>query len=168
MLQVPLVIYQGRQDNAASGRRVRRQVRLIDVAPTILDLVGLPIPDPMEGVSLAANVVDAEGGPVEDLEAFSQVGRNGAARDRDLIAVTTSEFKYILDFEGGAEELYELRVDPAETRNLAAQNPTLLKDFKDKVLSFRAAQIGKRIEAVPGAEIDEELEEQLRALGYIQ
>jgi arylsulfatase A-like enzyme len=167
VLHVPLVIHRGHRQQAAPGRRVRRQVRLIDVAPTILDLVGLPIPDPMEGVSLAANVVDAYPGPVEDLEAFSQVGRHGAARDRDLIAVTTSEFKYILDFEGGAEELYELSGDPAETRNLAAQNPALLKYYKDKVLSFRSVQLGKRIEAVPGAEIDGELQEQLRALGYI-
>jgi len=137
------------------------------VAPTILELVGIPIPEHLEGVSLRANVVDADEISGEDLEAFSQVGRNGVALDRDLIAVTTREFKYILDFESGTEELYDLTADLGETRNVAGVNLALTREFKEKALRFRRIETAKRIDVAPGAEIDEELRKQLRALGYL-
>jgi arylsulfatase A-like enzyme len=168
VLRVPLLFFHGQQQEALSGRRVRRQVRLIDVAPTILDLVGIPIPKEMEGVSLKANVVSVDEPSGEDLEAISQVGGNDGARDKDLFAVTTKEFKYILDFQSGAEELYDLRADPEETRNVADANPGLAREFKSKALRFRAIETARRQGVVPGVEIDEELREQLRALGYLK
>ena len=170
VLRVPLIFHHGHHGHhgqAPAGKRVSRQVRLIDVAPTILELVGIPIPEHLEGVSLRANVVDADEISGEDLEAFSQVGRNGVALDRDLIAVTTREFKYILDFESGTEELYDLTADLGETRNVAGVNPALTKEFKEKALRFRRIETAKRIDVAPGAEIDEELRKQLRALGYL-
>jgi arylsulfatase A-like enzyme len=168
VLRVPLLFFHGQQQEALSGRRVRRQVRLIDVAPTILDLVGIPIPKEMEGVSLKANVVSVDEPSGEDLEAISQVGGNDGARDKDLFAVTTKEFKYILDFQSGAEELYDLRADPEETRNVSDANPGLAREFKSKALRFRAIETARRQGVVPGVEIDEELREQLRALGYLK
>ena len=167
VLRVPLIFHQRHHGQAPAGKRVSRQVRLIDVAPTILELVGIPIPEHLEGVSLRANVVDADEISGEDLEAFSQVGRNGVALDGDLIAVTTKEFKYILDFESGTEELYDLTADLGETRNVAGVNPALTREFKEKALRFRRIETAKRIDVAPGAEIDEELRKQLRALGYL-
>ena len=165
VLRVPLIFH---HRDAAAGKRVSRQVRLIDVAPTILDLLGIPIPEDMEGVSLRANVVDADEISGDDLEAFSQVGLNGVARDRDLIAVTTREFKYILDFESGTEELYDLTDDPGETRNVAGANHGVARGLKEKALRFRRIETAKRIGVVPGAEIDDDLREQLQSLGYLK
>jgi arylsulfatase A-like enzyme len=82
--------------------------------------------------------------------------------------VTTKEFKYILDFQSGAEELYDLRADPEETRNVAEANPDRVRAFKSEALSFRAHESARRGGVVEGAEIDEELKEQLRALGYLK
>jgi arylsulfatase A-like enzyme len=165
VLRVPLIFHPA---EAQAGKRLSRQVRLIDVAPTILDLVGVPIPEEMEGVSLEANVVGGEEASGEDLLAISQVGGNDGARDKDLFAVTTKEFKYILDFQSGAEELYDLRADPEETRNVAEANPDRVRAFKSEALSFRAHESARRGGVVEGAEIDEELKEQLRALGYLK
>jgi arylsulfatase A-like enzyme len=165
VLRVPLIF---RHPDALSGRRVSRQVRLIDVAPTILDLLEIPIPEDMDGVSLRANVVDAGDYSGDDLEAFSQAGLNGVAKDKDLLAVTTKEFKYILDFASGIEELYDLTVDPGETRNVAAVNPGVVREFNEKALRFRRIEAAKRIGVIPGTEIDEELREQLRSLGYLK
>jgi arylsulfatase A-like enzyme len=117
VLRVPLIFHH--PSEAASGKRVRRQVRLIDVAPTILDLLRIPILQDMEGVSLADDVAETAAVERQDLVAFSQVGLNDAAPDKDLIAVTTPEYGYILDLVSGDEELYDLKSDPGETRNAA-------------------------------------------------
>jgi arylsulfatase A-like enzyme len=166
VLRVPLIVHH--PEAAVPDRRVERQVRLIDVAPTILDLLDVPIPAGMAGVSLGGNVTEPGGGSVEDLEAFSQVSIRGRAGRRDLVAVTAREFRYILDFETDSEELYDLRADPLETRNLAAENRAHAEELREKILRFRAVELSKRFDGAPSAEIDEKLQEQLRALGYIE
>lgn len=165
VLRVPLLFH---HRDAPAGKRVSRQVRLIDVAPTVLDLLGLPVPENMAGVSLRSNVVNAESAPGDDLEAFSQVGLNGVAPDKDLLALTTREFKYILDFQRGTEELYDLGSDPRETENVADANRALASEFKEKALRFRRIETAKRIGVSRGAEIDEELKKQLQSLGYVE
>lgn len=164
VLRVPLIF---QHPEAPTGTRMDGQVRLIDVAPTVLDLLGIPIPDDMVGVSLGASVVFDEA-LHDSLEAFSQVGLNGVAPDKDLVAVTTKELKYILDFESGARELYDLTTDPKEMRNVADDNPALVRELEARARRFRAVEAAKRLGFVPGAEIDEELREQLRSLGYLR
>jgi arylsulfatase A-like enzyme len=147
---------------------VRRQVRLIDVAPTILDLLRIPIPQDMDGVSLADDVEETAAVERQDLVAFSQVGLNDAAPDKDLIAVTTPEYGYILDLVSGDEELYDLKSDPGEARNVATSNPAVAKRFREDVLRFRKIQAAKRSSIIEGVELDDELKEQLRSLGYLK
>jgi arylsulfatase A-like enzyme len=166
VLRVPLIVHH--PEEAVSGRRVGRQVRLVDVAPTILDLLDVPIPAGMEGVSLGRNVTEAEGGSSEDLEAFSQVSVRGRPGRRELVAVTARRFRYILDFETKSQELYDLRADPLETRNVATENRALAEQLRDRVLRFRAVELSKRFDGASPTEIDEKLQEQLRTLGYIE
>jgi hypothetical protein len=72
-------------------------------------------------------------------------------------------------FHGPAEEeLYHLEDDPAERHNLAAERPEVVRRLREE-LSRRfggEAMIAAGDDA--GEEIDEETEERLRALGYIQ
>jgi arylsulfatase A-like enzyme len=163
VLRVPLIFH---RSNATSGKRVSRQVRLIDVAPTILDLLGAPVPAEMEGVSLGGDIPGTTASK-EDLEAVSQVGLDLRPR-KDLLAVTTPAFKYIVDFVTGSEELYDLSADPGETRNLAAASPAVTREFREKAHRFRKMGAARRLEGIPEAEIDEELREQLRSLGYLK
>ncbi len=165
VLSVPLIFHERK---GPSRGPVNRQVRLIDVAPTILDLLQMPIPEEMEGVSLKAEITGAANRWQEDLEAFSQLGPGRRAPTRDLIAFTTPSLKYILDFESGVEELYDLVSDPGETRNLAVANRAMLLELREKASRFRITQRARRAVAVSQSEIDEELEEQLRALGYLK
>ena len=60
-----------------------------------------------------------------------------------------------------------MTADLGETRNVAGVNPALTREFKEKALRFRRIETAKRIDVAPGAEIDEELRKQLRALGYV-
>ncbi|HYV20764.1 MAG TPA: tetratricopeptide repeat protein [Verrucomicrobiae bacterium] len=96
-------------------RSIPEPVRLFDLAPTLLDLLKLAAPRPMEGTSLTA-LLDPEGtlpplpARSEAVLASNWLGAPGR------VAVRASGFKLI---RGSALELYDLRRDPGETRNLA-------------------------------------------------
>jgi hypothetical protein len=106
--------------------------------------------------------------PRDDLEAFSQVGLNAVTPDKDLVAVTTRRFKYILDFKLGTEELYDLDSDSGETRNIAEANIGLASEFHEKALRFRKIETARRMGVSPAAKIDDELRRQLESLGYLE
>src|SRR5262249_19648751 len=121
---VPLIVRFPRR--VARGRIIDRQVRLMDVAPTILGLSGVPIPagfgaprpavgQPGEGL---APWLDGELGSdkLRDLVAFSE----SEALARKMDAVRTGSFKLIRREEGRRRELFDLRADPGERRNLLA------------------------------------------------
>lgn len=166
VLKVPLIFYNA--ENVKEAKRVKRQVRLIDVTPTILDLLNITIPKSMEGISLKKNIIDSSNFRGEDLEAFSQVGLNGQLLNRDLIAVTTPEFKYIFDFIGKKEELYDLRTDPWEKYNIFLSRPSIVNTFRKKVARFLKLQQEKKCSFIEKTEIDEELKKKLKSLGYLK
>jgi arylsulfatase A-like enzyme/Tfp pilus assembly protein PilF len=100
---------------AVRERSIPEQVRLMDLAPTLLDLLRLAPPEAMQGTSLA-NLLDPDGTlpPLAaTAEAYAQrlYLASGVRR-----AVRADGFKLIAS---GAEELYDLRRDPGESRNLS-------------------------------------------------
>ena len=117
-IRVPLVICDPRRD---PGGWVRQELALnIDVAPTILDLAGVPIPAPTQGRSLVPLFEDDTVGDwrteffCEHLFERSDIPKSEGFR--------TEDWKYIRYFEQDPvyEELYDLRGDPHESVNLAA------------------------------------------------
>jgi arylsulfatase A-like enzyme len=164
VLHVPLVFH--RRNRTERATRLARQVRLIDVAPTILDLAGIAPPETMRGVSLKANLEGDDAGA--DLVAISRVGGNDVAPDKDLFSFSTAKFKYILDLAHGTEELYDRAADPLETRNVAEQNPDVVARFRKQALVDRAKEQATHGASETLPEIDGGLREQLRALGYLK
>jgi len=137
-LHVPLII---RAPKHLQWRgRVAGQVRLIDVAPTVSELVGLPTPGEWMGHSLAST---AQGrAPTEELPVFA----SACTIKPDRAAVRARGYSYIrilrpkeprgrLFLEPLADEqLYNLRRDPGETRNIAGGNPEVLQAMRDLLL----------------------------------
>lgn len=107
-------------------RSIPEPVRLFDLAPTLLDLLKLAAPRPMEGTSLTA-LLDPEGtlAPLparsEAVLAWNWLGVP------PRVAVRASGFKLI---RGSALELYDLRRDPGETRNLAPVQNERVRELK--------------------------------------
>lgn len=133
LLRVPLVV---KAPGVVPGR-VDAPVSLLDVAPTVLDLVGEAIPPEMEGRSLAP-LLRREDGAAEAFAARDQAfGRQlyGLERWGVLHANkkwTTTE---------GREQLFDLDVDPQEKKNL-------LRDFELDTTSWRSAlgdALGRRV-----------------------
>jgi len=125
-IRVPLIVYDPRLRPAPGGHVVTEAALNLDLAPTMLDMAGLPAPGEMQGKSLVP-VMRSRNRPFrtevfcEHLWDHPQIPRTEALR--------TGGWKYIryLDHPG-YEELYDLREDPHESRNLASdpgQSPRL-------------------------------------------
>jgi tetratricopeptide (TPR) repeat protein len=154
-LHVPLIV----SGDGVPKARVSRQVRHVDIVPTVLDLVGLPVPAGMDGQSLVplwkAGAGDRPGdAPLSYAETrFGELhfGWAPLASGRD------GQWKYV-DAPGG--ELYDLRNDPRETDNrVEAQHDTAAG------LSRALRQVGST-DAQPRPSADADAAERLRSLGY--
>ena len=160
-LSVPLIFrYPGL---IPAGQRINAQVRLVDIAPTILDIVGLePLPN-AQGISLLPLLT----GERDDLglPAYSE----------SLFALYNYAFSPLRSWrEGGwkyihapTPELYHVSVDTGELENLAAREPGRVAQMRQRLRAF--------IEGLPvvigtgGVQrtMTSENIDQLRGLGYI-
>src|SRR4029077_20689132 len=96
----------------------------VDIAPTILDRLGLPIPASWEGQSLLA--------PTVKRFSFHQTYFL-PHRFAVLYRADNALFKYIATPQYGQEELYDLTHDLGEDHNLAADQPALVALPRDKL-----------------------------------
>ena len=117
MIRWPDGIRPGRTDAAAS---------LVDLPATLLELTGQPAPSGMEGVSLAPILRGASSARESYEYRCSERVRQNPARTRTVAPDTPAElmirgagWKYAV-YSDGEEFLYDLRKDPRETRNVAA------------------------------------------------
>ncbi|MEX2030627.1 MAG: sulfatase [Anaerolineales bacterium] len=161
IIRVPLII---RMPDGPAGQVVRRQVRLLDLMPTILDLGGCP-PNGVMGSSLVPLWTESE--PEYDgVAAVSEMRRD----PRHRIAIRTEEFKYIWDSQQpGRPELYDLQADPGETRNVSMRFPAEVRRFQAKVDAHRR-RVAETEPAAPSPELtpDAEVTRRLRDLGYLE
>lgn len=163
MLDVPLVV---RFPGMGEGRRVVPPVQHIDFVPTLLAYAGLPEPPQVEGRNLLPLVSGKgvwgteRGAAGEAVYSYLDVDGHQAA------SATTLGWRMIETRAPRAgARLYDRRQDPGERRDRAgayAVRAGLLRSL----LRERESRQGHRLEAGEG-QLDDELREQLRALGYI-
>lgn len=119
--RAPLILLDPRHAN--SGRRLRCTALTgnVDVAPTVLNLAGVPLPPDLDGRSLTA-LYDDPDDAIHDVLPLVNVWGPRAVHS---LGVVSKAWKYVYwpydegDFEP-AEELYDLVGDPLELSNLAA------------------------------------------------
>ncbi|HET7294083.1 MAG TPA: sulfatase-like hydrolase/transferase [Vicinamibacteria bacterium] len=151
-LRVPLVLY---QPSSVAPRVVIAPVRHVDLVPTILDALDLPVPAGLPGRSL---VPLATGRPLDPAPSYFEALSGRLNRGwAPLHGVLHGGLKYI---DLPVAELYDLASDPHETRNLAPS--PRLEPMKVLLAPFRSADPGP----ARGRE-SRETEERLRSLGYI-
>ncbi len=144
--------------------KIDTQVRLIDVAPTILDFFGLPAMDLAEGRSLLP-LIHGEEEP--DRPAFYEA----MIYYREQKGYSDGEFKYVIDEDTGEDQLYDLVNDPGEKINIADAEPERRLAMKGVLMDHLSHQrsIYDALDKSDGtAELDEETRNHLRALGYMQ
>lgn len=175
VVRIPLIVL---APGTGGGPSVPDNVSLIDVAPTILELVGLEPEPRFEGRSLV-QLLNREATLRERLEAWFGRGRGGRAH-RDIVlelpfpgakldprahqqAMVRERWKVLVDKKGGTE-LFDLDKDPGEVAPVAsdAQRGQLHDALTQHLLGLTAR-------ANPGREtqsLDEATKEKMRALGY--
>ncbi|MBL9101596.1 MAG: sulfatase-like hydrolase/transferase [Myxococcales bacterium] len=101
------------------ARRIDAPVTLLDLTPTLLDLLDVPAIPGIDGVSQAAAL---RGGEVVARPFFIEQFRHGSAELQQL-AVVDGEFKMIVDLEHQLWELYDVLADPRERVGLDGGGP---------------------------------------------
>lgn len=169
LVRVPLVFVGG--GVFPPGKIIEGQVRQIDIFPTVMEVVGLPMaPDPLRfGRSLLPRV---RGESLPELPAYIEAcGVTRGDEKEWLVGIRTSEWKYVYAPHNRdlPRELYDLKADPGERRNAAADRPDLVEKLHRMLDELRKVSPAPEplAERMSAAE-EEEIERRLRALGYIE
>ena len=160
-IHVPLIFH----GPGVRPRMVRQQVSSVDIAPTVLGLLGVAAPARMMGVSLQPLMA---GEAALERPAYSENER------RLQYSVRTSTHKLIADTEKKTFQLYDLIKDPGEQRDLAAGRPPEYTRLRRLIEDWR-----RRVDRTAGhrhptrslsddRKKNQRLFKQLRSLGYIE
>lgn len=158
MLHVPLVV----RAPGIAPRRVTDLARQIDVLPTVLDLVGLPLPPAIAGRSL----VPALGGrSMASIGALAEMKKSDHAKD----SWRTDRYRLIRETPSGKVQLFDVTADPREQEDIAGQHEqvveSLLKELDDAKQAGRERAklfgLTPELTNTPGVLKD------LEALGYV-
>lgn len=113
MTRIPMMMKFPKSQKVAP-KRIANLVETIDVMPTIFDYIGLDVPDSHEGDSLWPLIT----GDKKELPGPEIIT---CTVQRTKHAIRIGDYKYIFS-ETGVPELYDIRHDPCELRNLAAKD----------------------------------------------
>ena len=180
MTNVPLLLWWPR--GLPSGLRVAETVQTIDLAPTLVELAGLAVPETFQGQSLVPLIQGAsEGGSGSSgrrRPAFSEQVAIPSNRKEDPTLVDSRSIvddgwrlvHNVLGPEGTPEyELYDHRNDPLNSTDVAPEHPEVVERLAAALDSWHQWAAANRL-------VDEDLEqdlsaaelERLRSLGYLQ
>ncbi len=155
VLHVPMILDGDHQEG-----RYDELVGLLDVAPTLLEMSGLDVPEKYYGYSLQSLIGDGEW-PRNQILGDWASDPDGPRR----FVYRDQEWKYIQCPDH--EELYALQPDPKEKENLigSENEPEIVENIR-QVIETHKETIESTDVNVEQVEMDEEVKEQLRDLGY--
>lgn len=155
-LHVPLMI---RWQGKIAPAKVAMQVRLVDLFPTVLDLLGLPVPK-TSGASLKPWLLNPQKADPQLLSYSETLTPYLHFGWSQLLGVRGRGWKYI---DAPRMELYDLQKDPHELTNVAGGNKTRAAELKKWLADSGAVNTPA---ASPAPELDPETLEKLASLGY--
>ncbi|GIP31505.1 sulfatase-like hydrolase/transferase [Paenibacillus sp. J2TS4] len=154
-IRVPTAIHGSRFQ---SGGQLRSLVSLVDLPPTLLDAVGIPVPDDMQGRSILPLLRGEKKNWPQ--EVFVQISESHIGR-----AIRTERWKYSVaapdkhgSEQAGSEQyveqfLYDLQADPYELTNLVGMDSfrAVADDLRDRLIR-RMVEAGEAPPAIIPAE----------------
>jgi N-acetylglucosamine-6-sulfatase len=148
-MRVPMVMHC--PDLFKAGSVVSNVVANIDIAPTLLEAAGLKAPDYMDGKSFIP-LAERKVVPWRDFLLYEYYWEWPFPQTPTMFALRGDEYKYI-HYYGlwDSNELYDLKVDPLESRNLiySAQHQDLVKQLREQLFTILAKTEGMYIPLYP-------------------
>ncbi len=160
LVNIPLVVF---RKGAYGVRRVPAPVSLVDVLPTVREVIGLP-PDPRNaGVSLVP-LLEGRAWSHGDRPLFAELVALG--NDEVITATIRRGFK-LLAYQSGDRALYDLGRDPTEQKDLFREKPELVAELTAQYAAYSTHARKYGAAATAQARLDPEAVEKLRSLGYL-
>ncbi len=167
-IHVPLLIKLPHE--VSGGKRIDRRVGLVDVLPTLLQAVGVPIPQDIQGESMLPFMKTLRAGAGG--KAVPAPPERPAYAESDyphrtfgwsaLHSLRTGKYLFIA---APHPELYDQVVDPQADHNLASSSEAVAATLAGQLESFQQKTSSSR--EAPKANMDADLQEKLAALGYV-
>jgi arylsulfatase A-like enzyme len=176
-MRVPLILrWTG---TLPAGVRLSEPVALVDLAPTLLALVGLRSGEPsrrFDGISLVPamkgrSALDPKRPILLYRRYFERGVVDGIPVSGDLLGVRRGDLKLIDGSDDGFDALYDLEQDPREQRNLLPQSAERAAPLRDYLTSWRDHLTSRRDakgSGEPTRTLSEEERRALEALGYAE
>ena len=145
IVSVPLLVYVP----GAAPSVYRGLTSAIDVMPTVLDVMGKPIPEYVEGVSLLPKVHDPSmpgrdftvstvpfANPGDSVDSVDNIRRRlGMA---PVTTVSTDEWSLLYSIEEGMSQLYHLPSDPSQQEDAIGANRDVARSVHERLIKFMA------------------------------
>ncbi|HEX5067198.1 MAG TPA: sulfatase [Myxococcota bacterium] len=158
LLHVPFLLRVPALEREA--RHIGERVSLLDVVPTVLELLALPQPKGLRGRSLVPLL---HGETLPERPVFAE----GFAVDSKLQTVVDGPWKLIRDLDSGHVALFDLESDPQERNDLAPAQPQQVERLRQLLDGVLGRSREKQDPLALPAEVDEATKARLRELGYI-
>jgi len=173
-LRIPFIIKL--PDQRMENKKIEEIVQGIDIAPTILDLLDISIPEHFEGQTLKSLIL-SESPVTGSGVAYSEWGNK-------ILTIRTDRYRYVYNPTGfhphpiaevpeiaypiDEEELYDVMADPLESANRVSEKSQIAQDLLKKLSSWNHFETWLSSEIDTDQKIPEEVLERLRSLGYIK
>jgi choline-sulfatase len=144
-----------------SGKRIAAKVRLVDIAPTLLEIAAIPVPSQMQGQSLL-RVAKSPGGTDQAVYSRSDLPQRGFGWSA-LESWRKGKFLYV---RAPKPELYDLTADPGATHNLAQTSKGTLDTLAAELDAFDRRFSGDSGKS-GGAQLNSAEMQKLASLGYV-
>lgn len=159
VIRVPLIVWW--PGKVVPGQRLKVPTQTVDIFPTLLEMVGLPLPQGLEGRSLAKTLLGEAPEP-EPVPIFLQSPKFfGLVHD-----LPTGRYKLTVRLKNQKPRLVNLTEDPQGKVNLAKTHPAELAAMNAKISSLPFED--PRGRSVEREHHDASELEELKALGYIE
>jgi arylsulfatase A-like enzyme len=157
-VRIPLLVKRAGQRGASRHEQLVQQA---DVLPILLDAVGLPVPDGLDGASPGA----PRDGPILT-EWYERLGDESfPVVPHHRLALYQGRFKYVLEGDG-MQYLYDLERSPYEEVDVIDDHPKLVAELRERLLD--ATRVPPELAGDGSHAMDADLLEQMRGLGYVE
>jgi arylsulfatase A-like enzyme/Tfp pilus assembly protein PilF len=157
-MRVPLILYSS--NHLPQGLVLEPRVRLIDIMPTVLDMLNIQSDHEVQGTSLLPYISNRK---KEDLPSYIETYMPREYYGwSELIGLIDGDWKYI---KAPKPELYNLKTDPEEKQNVFNQESKVILNMKERLEELiennsSERETGKR-------KLTREEQERLQSLGYV-